>query len=224
MTREELLKIAKPVLFNTDMVRAIIRRDKSVTRRCVKPSQLIGLTPDKCKNKLPEEFIKEKPLLFLPYSRMTDEDLIQSIYKSPFEAGDYLYVRETWNYIDFAGEENGYVYKVSDNGQLWETETENWKWRPSIHMPKEAARIFLKVTGVKAERLQNMTVEDAHKEGIDVRTHAIADGERLNPNSDFSLEHFEILWDSTIDKKNIKIYGWNANPFTWVIEFELVEL
>ncbi len=224
MTREELLKIAKPVLFNTEMVFAIIAGNKGVTRRCIKPSQLIGIAPDKCKNKLPEEFIKEKPLLFLPYSRMTDEDLIQSVYQQPFQTGDYLYIRETWNYINFAGDENGYVYKASDNGRLWETETENWKWKPSIHMPKEAARIFLKVTGVRAERLQNMTIEDAHKEGINISTDAIVGDERMNRHSDFSLEKFETLWDSTVNKKELSVYGWNVNPFVWVIDFELVEL
>ena len=86
----------KPILFNTEMVRAILEGRKSCTRRIVKPQQLIGMLPDKCKNGVPEKFLKEKRLMFKPYCDMTDIELINTAYKAPYQPGDILYVRETW--------------------------------------------------------------------------------------------------------------------------------
>lgn len=136
--------------------------------------------------------------------------------KAPFNPGNILYVQETWQHIDFAGENNGYVYKVSENGILWETETENWKWRPSIHMPKEAARIWLKVTDVRVERLQDITNKQARMEGV---TYVI---DYRNQGHDAAYA-FASLWDSTIKKTDIDLYGWAADPWVWVIEFERCE-
>ena len=97
----------KPILFNTDMVRAILEGRKSCTRRIVKPQQLIGMLPDKCKNGAPEEFLKEKELMFKPYCDMTDIELINTAYKAPYQPGDILYVRETWSEWT-----DGYLYKA----------------------------------------------------------------------------------------------------------------
>ena len=89
----------KPILFNTEMVRAILDGRKTCTRRIVKPQQLIGMLPDKCKNGAPEEFLKEKKLMFKPYCDMTDIELINTAYKAPYQPGDIMYVRETWQYL-----------------------------------------------------------------------------------------------------------------------------
>lgn len=86
----------KPILFNTEMVRAILDGRKSCTRRIVKPQQFVGLLPDKCKNGMPEEFLKEKKYMFKPYCDMSDKELINTAYKAPYQSGDILYVRETW--------------------------------------------------------------------------------------------------------------------------------
>ncbi len=86
----------KAILFNAEMVRAILEGRKSCTRKIVKPQQLIGMLPDKCKNGAPEKFLKEKKLMFKPYCDMTDIELINTAYKAPYQLGDILYVRETW--------------------------------------------------------------------------------------------------------------------------------
>lgn len=95
----------KPILFNTTMVRAILDGKKNCTRRIVKPQQFVGMLPDKCKNGVPEEFLKEKKFMFKPYCDMTDVELINAAYKAPYQPGDILYVRETWKNAP-----NGYYY------------------------------------------------------------------------------------------------------------------
>ena len=201
----------KPILFNTEMVRAIMDGRKSCTRRLLKGPFTVH----------PNGYIT-KP--------RGNENLCP--YEPPYQPGDILYVRETvWQkigyYLDVDGETkpswyNEFRYVASDE----KPETGwNYSWvkRPSIHMPKEAARIWLKVTDVRVERLQDITLDGCHREGINIETSAVTDGETLNRNHDFSLEKFEILWDSTVKKSDLDRYGWDANPYVWVIEFERCE-
>lgn len=204
--------VIKPILFNTETVRAILNGRKSCTRRIVKPQQFIGMLPDKCKNGVPEEFLKEKKFMFKPYCDMTDAELINTAYKAPYQPGDILYVRET--FIQAAA--HIFWYKANDNSWI----SEGLRWKPSIHMPKEAARIWLKVTGVRVERLQDITGLSVKKEGIEV------DPKECASKFDFITELFLLfqrLWDSTIKKSDLNHYGWDANPYVWVIEFERCE-
>ena len=90
------------------------------------------------------------------------------------------------------------------------------KWKPSIHMPKEAARIWLKVTDVRVERLQDMTSEQISREGVEVEYPHMLNGEEKR-------YAFSTLWNSTIKKSDIDRYGWDANPYVWVISFERCE-
>lgn len=200
----------KPILFNTEMVRAILDGRKSCTRRIVKPQQLIGMLPDKCKNGAPEEFLKEKKLMFKPYCDMTDIELINTAYKAPYQPGDILYVRET--FIQAAA--HIFWYKADDKPWI----SEGLRWKPSIHMPKEAARIWLKVTDVKMERLQEITTESALAEGTDKYIHL---NDKFDENA--ILTSFMSIWNSTIKNSDLDRYGWNANPWVWVIEFEQCE-
>ena len=220
MTREELLQIAKPILFNTEMVRAILDGRKTVTRRLIKSQQLIGILPDKCKNGMPEEFLKEKKFMFKPYCDMTDAELIETAYNPPYQPGDILYIRETWSEWT-----DGYVYKAWNSPFPQAGQSSIMRWHPSIHMPKEAARIWLKVKDVWVERLQecgNGWCLDIEKEGVVTPQSPILyiNDDRYH---DALREEFQKLWNSTIKKPDLDRYGWDANPWVWVIEFERCE-
>lgn len=174
----------KPILFNTEMVRAILDGRKSCTRRLVKPE--------------PQGYfeVSEEPLYIY------DTDGNQGKITPPYQPSDILYVRESYSELTF-----GYVYKA--NGENIDHLGNVIKWHPSIHMPKEAARIWLKVTDVRVERLQEMTDDDAEAEGcFDYTSTALG---------------FPDVWDSTIKKSDLDSYGWTANPWVWVIEFERCE-
>lgn len=203
--------MVKPILFNTEMVRAILDRRKSCTRRLVKPQ------PDE-KHTYPLGFVtdstEKKEVGCFGFGIDEYGGSVQYA-KPPYQPGDTLYVRET--FIQAAA--HIFWYKADDNSWI----SEGLHWKPSIHMPKEAARIWLKVTDVRVERLQDITVDGCHREGINIETSAVTDGETLNRKHDFSLEKFETLWDSTIENSDLDRYGWNANPWVWVIEFEQCE-
>lgn len=220
----------KQILFNTDMVKAILDGRKSCTRRIVKPQQLVGLLPDKCKNGVPEEFLKEKKLMFKPYCDMTDIELIMTSYKKPYQPGDILYVRETWEHFECCcceGDEHGNCYREPQQSVLnkscgcymYRATDEIYgdaKWHPSIHMPKEAARIWLKVTDVRVERLQEITTNQIEQEGVETEYPHVLNGEEKK-------YAFQNLWNSTVKKSDLDFYGWDANPYVWVIEFEVCD-
>ena len=234
----------KPILFNTEMVRAILEGRKSCTRRIVKPQQLIGMLTDKCKNGAPEKFLKEKKLMFKPYCDMTDIELINTAYKAPYQLGDILYIRETWGVSNLDDERKmAYiVYRASGDQEnegcrevhlpdekfekMYESMAESEPdWHPSIHMPKEAARIWLKVTDVGVERLQKCgrgLCWDIVKEGVVTPQDPIL---YINDDAFHNAlrEEFQELWNSTIKKSDIDRYGWDANPWVWVIEFKRCE-
>ncbi len=221
----------KPILFNTEMVRAILEGRKSCTRRIAKSQQLVGLLPDKCKSRVPEEFLKEKKFMFKPYCDMTDIELINTAYKAPYQPGDILYVRETW----CKGLER-YIYRAdySDTEKFYRDGEEiNMKWHPSIHMPKEAARIWLKVMDVRVERLQEITEDETFEEGLDFtppclrltgENYCDIDGPCTSEVKYCDMSYGElfgeVLWNNTIKKSDLDFYGWDANPYVWVIEFE----
>ena len=107
------------------------------------------------------------------------------------------------------------IYYYKADGEL---RPKGWRgtWHPSIHMPKEAARIWLKVTDVRVERLQEITSEQICREGVEVEYPHVLNGEEKR-------YAFSRLWDSTIKKSDLDRYGWNASPWVWVIEFERCE-
>lgn len=201
--RKELLSKAKPILFNTDMVRAILDGRKTVTRRIVKNN------PEECTSKVVNGVCKicdDKGGFYLP------DDYVKV--RSPYQAGDILYVRETWSPVSVKPKR--YLYKT----HCPEADDLPVKWHPSIHMPKEAARIFLRVTDVRVERLQDIDGYSVLAEGVDNGKSNPTMGARWE---NMQLMAFSELWDRTIKKSNLDRYGWAANPWVWVIELERID-
>jgi hypothetical protein len=202
----------KPILFNTEMVKAIMEGRKTVTRRVIKNKYTnaniewfenkYGKRLVYMQNDIPPDVIHEDG------SRTCHIKMCEEI-KKPYKVGDILYVREKWWRGDIIGtndeiEESDITLYYADGYIKENLDYEAIKWKPSIHMPKEAARIFLRVTNVKVEKLQTMNFKDAKKEGFDI------------------FYEFTHLWDKTIKKEDLDQYGWQANPWVWVIEFEVV--
>ena len=205
----------KPMLFNTEMVRAILDGRKSCTRRLVKPQ------PDE-KHTYPLGFVtdstEKKDVGCFGFG--IDEYGGSVQYAKPsYRTGDILYVRET-----FAQAARHIFWYRADNAKY----TKNILWRPSIHMPKEAARIWLKVTDVRVERLQDITEDGAKAEGINEEwARSWWTPTYYDPDSGGYPEYrdtfaFEI-WNNTIKKSDLDRYGWYANPYVFVIEFERCE-
>lgn len=185
-----------PILFNGDMVRAILDGRKTVTKRLVKHDVDAILN---------SPYHKEHP-------EVEDKQIISKLCMPPYQPGDILYVRETWSPVFIVPRR--YLYKV----ECKEAEGLPIKWHPSIHMPKEAARIWLKVKDVRVERLQDMDWRDALDEGVNTQFPRTETGEYIfdeNP-----IDDFIDLWNSTIKKSDLDRYGWDASPWVWVIEFE----
>lgn len=219
-----------PILFNTEMVRAILEGRKSCTRRMVKPQ------PDE-KHIYPLGYVtdstEKKNVGCFGFGIDEYGGSIQYA-KPPYLGGDIIYIRETWT------EECGkYYYRADyDSDYLDPCETLSGgypascrnhpgcdgcmatstriHWHPSIHMPKEAARIWLKVTDVRVERLQEIASEQISREGVEVEYPHVLNGEEKR-------YAFSTLWNSTIKKTDLDRYGWDANPFVLVIEFERCE-
>ena len=221
----------KPIIFNTEMVRAILADKKTMTRRIAKivdhegheivHSEVNGFVVDRLCQSMSQH-----------YNLLDLKNHSIGIPKPQYKVSDILYVRETWSrgYLEcgiggFYWEEirtpkkdspidgADYIYRA-DSEKSEELEY-NIKWRPAIHMPKEAARIFLRVTNVRLEELQNMTGKDAVAEGVEPDV--------LNTvGEDFAIGMFHDIWDSTIKKSDLPRYGWDANPWVWVYEFERI--
>lgn len=202
----------KPILFNTEMVRAIMDGQKTCTRRLVKPQ------PDE-KHTYPLGYVTdstEKKVVGCFGFGINEYGGSIQYAKPQYQPGDILYVRETW----YKGLER-YIYRAdySDTEKFYCDGKEiEMKWHPSIHMSKEAARIWLKVTDVRVERLNDITDKDAEREGAQPDYPFDYDVDKW-PN----LDHFKKIWNSTIKKSDLDRYGWDANPFVWVIEFEQCE-
>ena len=202
-----LMSRVKQILFNTDMVRAILDGRKTVTRQAVKPQ--------------PQGYfeVNDNPLYIYDMSFGNGR-----IYP-PYQQDDIMYVKETWHkYKKRIGKGKScymaefYGYKAS----IANSEDSDEKWRPSIHMPKEAVRIWLKVIGVRVERLQDITEKQAKAEGFEP-VMSTKDSSFYTPWQGPPVENFKYFWNYTIKKKDLPLYGWNANPWVWVTEFERCE-
>jgi len=187
----------RPILFSGEMVRAILDGRKTQTRRVIKPH--------------PSSGVRWSPVVFAGHGGWTDGHgaPLRCRYGGP---DDLLWVRETWQ--DLRPHQERVVYAAT----LGDVVT---KWRPSIHMPRWASRITLRVVDVRVERLQGISHKDAQAEGI----YPNAAG-YLNAASPFDgcLKHdyvtaFRSIWNSINAARG---YDWETNPWVWVVEFEKV--
>lgn len=189
----------KPILFNTEMVEAILEGQKTQTRRTVKQPPIVG------------DIMRDEKGWYYEDGTRNGHSLIPQ-----FSTGDILWVRETWGKLTecdvfppYEPHEERFIYRADRS----DPDHFQAKWHPSIHMPKEAARIFLRVKDVRVERLQDID-EDA----------AIAEGIADSPaGTDSPLLRFTELWDKTIRREDLREFGYHANPWVWVIEFERCE-
>lgn len=215
----------KPILFNTEMVRAILDGRKTCTRRICKDANEYTV-PDM-------DFYNADRRTYAVHNfvdKEHTEQLSTAERTCPICTGDILYVRETWKEAP-----KGYYYYED-----WQKDdiADVTKWKPSIHMPKEAARIWLKVTDVRVERLQDIDEDGVWNEGFRFTppclTRVSADGHTCDLDGPCTshIKYCDMtmgdlfgreLWNSTIKKSDIDRYGWDANPYVWVIEFERCE-
>lgn len=194
----------RPILFSTPMVRALLAGTKTQTRRVVKPQPPADhgvLLVDKIYPVVIDRYGEDQP--GAERYGITTEDgdwCVPCPYGQP---GDRLWVRETWAPLT-----NGYAYAADP---IWNA-SPSGRWRPSIHMPRAASRILLEVTGVCAQRLQDISDADAKAEGVALtpRTCTMYDG--------IWRDAYRDLWESINGK-----FSWSRNPWVWVVEFKRIE-
>lgn len=237
----------KPILFNkqisTEMVRAILDGRKDATRRIVK-----GFIPDDAV----WGYTAFTPKGYISCRGTFADGYGEKFFKLPCEPGDILYVRETWQCwrahryeatadirfraggddvrLQFANGNTDSIDRLDYDTFVHKWFSHNGEWKPSLFMPKEAARIWLKVTDVRIDRLKNITGDGALREGSQgIRCNHVALGEHgctdcMNTGwIEPPQVEFMQIWNSTIKKSDIDRHGWNANPWVWVIEFERCE-
>jgi hypothetical protein len=202
----------RPILFSTPMVQAILAGTKTQTRRIIKPQPM----PD-----MESGYTYYNNKLVFDIHNWKEEILCVS----RIQKNMILWVRETWQEGKLMDDDenvihHGYLYKATD---VFETDPEltgyEFKWKPSIFMPKEACRLKLKVTDLRVERLQDISEQDAIKEGLTF-SESFIDGKFhcLNDNL-IPVESYKNLWEHINGKGS-----WDKNPWVWVIEFERIEL
>ncbi|MCT7637028.1 hypothetical protein [Aliarcobacter butzleri] len=225
--KEQLLQTAKPIIFNTEMVKAILDGRKTQTRRVVN-KEYLGMADIDDNN------------IYVPNEDGGYINILRTSW-SKYKVGDILWVRETWCYGSVVGDSDDY-----GNEELWLEQLQEHEdneivfykadmdealnqgvsfdevaWKPSIHMPKKYARIFRVVTKVKIERLQDMNIEDFLDEGIiDLGFVVSSPSNGLNEYYEYLKNKWQILWNSTAKKG----YRLEDNPFVFVYEFEKVEV
>ncbi len=184
-----------PILFNTEMVRAILEGRKTVTRRVVTPQPPAGVT---------QLYHGAAPGRW----RSPGKDVWVEI-RAPYQPGDILWVREIWSPVYVRPRR--YIYKADVDRGVGEGVGLPLRWHHPNKMPWEAARIFLRVTGVRVERMRDMVLGDVLMEGI-----------KEADEYEKTWDRWHQAWNQTIKPADLPTYGWAANPWVWVINFERI--
>ncbi|MFU3623239.1 hypothetical protein ACM7JP_08335 [Pseudomonas aeruginosa] len=200
----------RPILFNDQMVRAILEGRKTVTRRVVKPQ------PD---------FLGSMVDPNTPFKTL-DAGLHARITCPHGQPGDRLWVREAWAadaQVDAIAPRD-----LSQGEPIWYpadfsvrqtgcSMISKGRGRPSIHMPRWASRILLEITAVRIERLQDISEKQALAEGVELEGEGVCWAGAAGTASDSPVESFRLLWELINGAGS-----WNANPWVWVVEFKRV--
>ena len=223
----------KPIIFSTENVKALLDGRKTMARRVVKPQPTYWDDGERVYDKdniAGPEFYA--PVRVDKNGEQYPGKEVYGIYsddgeygcKAPCQPGDVLWVRETWaKNTDYADPAlyipHGFIHKATGEYHM------GVKWRSPVTMPREAARLFLRVTDVRVERVQDISVEDVMAEGLP------CDNEIRNPDPEthesiknWNLSYAQMLYHDPWDARNAKRgHGWDSNPFVWVISFERLE-
>lgn len=204
----------KPMIFTTETVKAILEGHKTQTRRPVKGKHLELLLNGE--HDTPEKFYQDK---------YGDSHSLTDI--CPYgQVGDRIWVKETFQYDD------GWRIAYKASPETWPTDKNGvtdgsgwmcWDWRPSIHMPRWASRIALEITDIRVERVQGITPEDVKAEGVDLT--GLCEWQRKYGKSAFDInEYYKIIFENLWNKIYLsRGYGWDKNPWVWVIGFKVVD-
>lgn len=224
------VNVFRPMLYSTPMVQALMNGTKTQTRRQIKDAIRVEKVPQYL------EYKDDWDKYMVGYSNYQ-----YKLIKSSVNIGDIIWVRETFQHTEILNinpedENYGFVYKA--DSQPWE-DYEGWVWKPSLFMPKDACRLWLKVTNVRVERLQDISEEDAENEGLEKDYSTFFDTNKEYSFPDYNTPRTEIkrgkkvkissgLFKYAVDSyKSLwqKINGkdsWDANPFVWVYDFEVI--
>ncbi len=205
----------RPILFSTGMVRAILSGKKTMSRRVIKPQPTININSFQYKNHVypcTEEQFKGGVLEYCPYGKIGDRLWVRETFvlEDPREYTSDIVIPEDRPVKMSYSKEDGTQYRIPhyratepephiipDN--LRDGSDDRTRWKPAIFMPRWASRLVLEITQLRVERLQKITDEDVLKEGITLQ------------------EDFKALWNSINVERG---FGWNKNPWVWVIEFK----
>lgn len=198
------MKKEHPILFSTPMVQAILEGRKTQTRRILKPQPVGIMKPHQLCD---DGFFKKEHIGKWLWETESGESLKLCPYGQP---GDILWVRETF-LVEYSRHKEFYEYKADYSDTL----AKEVVWKPSIFMPREAARILLRVIDIRVERLQDISEEDAIAEGVSLPNYAdqaIRDVRYPDPSTIYAE-----LWESINGEGS-----WDANPWVWVVKFERI--
>jgi hypothetical protein len=209
----------RPILFNAEMVRAVFDGRKSQTRRVIKPQ------PPK---PIADAFVDDDG--YIVWAPFPESNYRRGGKPCPYGApGDRLWVRETWALGGDYANAKACQVPTSERSPEYirysahqEKGPYTGRWRPSIHMPRWASRITLEVTGVRVERVQDITEVDAYAEGVDAGCNNCGNpqgtkGCGCNNRQPMPVDAFVYLWNSINEKRG---FGWWENPWVWVVEFK----
>jgi hypothetical protein len=202
----------KPIIFSTPMARAVLEGKKNMTRRVINwRAGRVTFLPH-------TDPYNDKNVIIKGFSFNPKKDYGHAFnVAAHYKAGDILWVREA-----FAKTEDGkYIYRADPIFDGTDKGGFAWSWNPSIHIPKEAARLFLEVKNVRVERVQDISERDVVREGITILSFVRPDEKtKLKFRGGTFITEFKHHWDSLNAKRG---YSWENNPWVWVIEFMRTE-